>query len=139
MDAPMSFAMGLLCAFHSLYVNADGPNGTGMYRLRDHDGDDQYEDVELLMKLKGSMHDHGPHEILTGPDEKLYVLNGNFVGVPDDVSSRSAHRNYQEDLLLPRQWDATGWAVGVMESRLYTRGLREASANLGCRCDSSRA
>lgn len=113
LDAPVRFAMGLLCAFNSLYVNADGPDGTGMYRLRDRDGDDQYEDIQLLKKWKGSMHDHGPHEILMGPDQHLYVLNGNFVEVPDIVSTRSAHRNFQEDLLLPRQWDATGWAVGV--------------------------
>ena len=113
LDAPMRFAMGLLCAYDSLYVNADGPEKTGMYRLRDHDGDGQYEEVTLLRKWKGSMHDHGPHEILLGPDRKLYVLNGNFVGVPEDVSPRSAHRNFQEDVLLPRQWDATGWAVGV--------------------------
>ena len=55
----------------------------------------------------------GPHEILLGPDRKLYVLNGNFVGVPEDLSKQSPHRNFREDLLLPRQWDATGWAVGV--------------------------
>ena len=112
-DAPMRFSMGLLCAFDSLYVNADGPEGTGMYRLRDHDKDGQYEDIQLLKKWDYPMHDHGAHEILLGPDGKLYVLNGNFAGVPEDVSNQSAHRNFREDLLLPRQWDATGWAVGV--------------------------
>ena len=58
-EAPMRFAMGLLCAFDSLYVNAEGPDGTGMYRLRDHDDDGQYEDVQLLKKWDYPMHDHG--------------------------------------------------------------------------------
>ncbi|HYE99636.1 MAG TPA: hypothetical protein VEJ18_12035, partial [Planctomycetota bacterium] len=31
-------AMGLLHAFGALYVNGDGPRGTGMYRLREGEG-----------------------------------------------------------------------------------------------------
>ena len=115
MDVGMYFPMGMLYAFDSLYVNAKGPEGTGMYRMRDLDGDDKFEKIELLTKWKGVMTDHGPHEILLGPDKKsLYVLNGNFVKVPDGLAASSPHKNYGEDLLLPRQWDATGWAVGKM-------------------------
>ena len=46
--------------------------------------------------------------IALGPDGKLYVINGNYTPAPKDLSPRSPHRNYREDLLLPRQWDATG-------------------------------
>src|SRR5437870_3458849 len=48
LDVPVTGAMGLLYAFDSLYVNGHGPQGYHLYRLRDTDGDDQFDSVELL-------------------------------------------------------------------------------------------
>ena len=42
----------------------------------------------------------------------LYVLDGNFCDVPEGMAPDSPHRNYQEDLLLPRQPDGNGFAAG---------------------------
>jgi len=34
--------------------------------------------------------------------------------VPASISADSLHKNYQEDFLLPRQWDPRGHAVGIL-------------------------
>jgi putative heme-binding domain-containing protein len=113
-QAPVGDAQGLVYAFGSLYVNGKGPAGAGLYRLFDRDSDGVFEEVRLLRRWPIDMTEHGPHAVVPGPDGKLYVLNGNYTKVPADLSPRSPHRNYAEDLLLPRQWDATGHAVGLL-------------------------
>lgn len=109
---PVRDAQGLLFAAGSLYVNGNGPRGTGLYRLRERDG--KFEEATLLKKWGIVMTEHGPHGIALGPDGKLYVMNGNYTPLPEGLSPRSPYRNYGEDLLLPRQWDATGHAVGLV-------------------------
>jgi putative heme-binding domain-containing protein len=47
-----------------------------------------------------------------GPDNKIYVMNGNHTDVPPGLANDSPHRNYKEDLLLPQQWDGNGHAAG---------------------------
>jgi putative heme-binding domain-containing protein len=108
-------AMGLLHAFGALYVNGDGPKGTGFYRLRDRDG--RFEEPELLKAWSGGMVDHGPHAIVRGPDDHLYVMNGNYVVDPSGFSPRSPYRNYAEDLLLPRLMDSVGHAIDYARLR----------------------
>jgi putative heme-binding domain-containing protein len=110
LDLPISEAMGLLYAFDSLYVDGDGPQGYGLYRCKDTKGTDQYDDVRLLKKFTGGG-EHGAHAIALGPDKKLYILLGNFCDVPEGMSPDSPHRNYKEDLLLPRQPDGNGFAA----------------------------
>jgi len=107
--------MGLLCAFDSLYVNGKGPDGYHLYRLRDTDGDDLYDKVELLRKWngnKGGDGEHGAHGIVLGTDRKLYVVCGNFVDVPDDILPTSPHRHYADDVLIPRMEDGNGFGAG---------------------------
>ena len=48
LKAAVSGAQGLLVAFDSLYVSGSGRRGNGLYRLRDTDGDDQYDRVDSL-------------------------------------------------------------------------------------------
>src|SRR5687767_205576 len=52
-DAPIGQAQGLLYAFDSLYVMVanEGFQGRGLYRVKDTDGDDQFDEVKLLRKL----------------------------------------------------------------------------------------
>lgn len=118
LTAPINGAQGMLCAFDSLYVNnAAGPDGHGFYRLRDTDGDDQFEKADLLRAFNRS--DHGAHAVVLGPDKMIYVMNGNFSGLPADLAPTSPHRNYKEDLLLPRLWDPNGHALGVLSPGGY--------------------
>ena len=108
-------AQGLLYAFDSLYVMVNGraAEGSGLYRVQDTNGDDQFDSVKLLRKINGAG-EHGPHAILLSPDgQSLYVCGGNHTDIPNPETSR-VPRNWQEDQLLPRMWDAGGHAVGKM-------------------------
>jgi putative heme-binding domain-containing protein len=111
----MGMAQGLLCAFDSLYVmvNAyDGNNPSGLYRLRDVNGDDQYESKELLVPLIGGG-EHGPHAIVLSPDGKsLYFCGGNNTDIPSGIAIHHVPRNWNEDHLLGRMPDAGGHNVG---------------------------
>ena len=78
----MSGAQGLLWAFDSLYVVCNGGPGSGLYRCRDTDGDDQFDKVEKLRDIPGGG-EHGPHAIRLSPDGKsLFVAAGNHTKLP---------------------------------------------------------
>jgi putative heme-binding domain-containing protein len=135
LDIHLGTPMGLLFAFDSLYLTRSGDSA--LYRLRDTNGDDQFDQITKLKDLKGSG-DHGPHALRLSPDGKrIYLLAGNFTELPIEVKAdppqrmggvRTAQRhatlaegsrsrvppNWDEDLLLPRQWDAGGFGVGVL-------------------------
>ncbi len=111
LDVQVGDAQGLLCAFGSLYVTGNGPKGCGFYRLKE--AGDGYGEAELLKAWPGGMGEHGPHAILRGPDQKLYCIVGNHVKPPAGLAATSPHKNWQEDLLLPRMWDPNGHAVGI--------------------------
>ena len=112
-DLPVGGAMGLLYAFDSLYVSGAGPDGLGLYRLRDDKTSDRFEGVELLKKLDGAGGEHGSHALVLGPDQMIYYMHGNFVKLPRDLSAESPHRNYREDQLLPRADDGNGFGTGI--------------------------
>jgi putative heme-binding domain-containing protein len=132
-------AQGLLYAFDSLYVVVNRPKdrgGSGLYRLRDRDGDDQFEEVTLLRALDGEG-EHGPHAIVPGPDgHSLFLLAGNATYLPEIESSR-VPRPWAMDHLIPPlgQTDGVwrtnrpgGWVVRLdPEGRgfdLFAVGLR---------------
>ncbi len=109
----MGYAQGLLYAFNSLYVmvnhrsNEDFVKGSGLYRLQDTDGDDQFDKITLLKELDGEG-EHGPHSIVLAPDKKsIYVIAGNFTKIPQ----MEAYRNIPDakvDNLLPLLKDPNG-------------------------------
>ncbi len=112
-DLPVGSAMGLLYAFDSLYLSGRGPDGLALYRLKDTDGDDRYDKIELLRKFDGAGGEHGSHGLVLGPDKMIYYIQGNFVRLPRDISPESPHQHYAEDQLLPRQEDGNGFGVGL--------------------------
>jgi len=99
---PIGGAMGMLWAFDSLYVSGQGPEGQGIYRLRDTDGDDNLDKAELFKKIPGGGGEHGAHAIVLGPDHKLYIANGNSTPLMDGIAPDSQVHHYAEDYLLPR-------------------------------------
>ncbi len=115
-NLPIGHAQGLLWANDSLYVTVNGRgiggNGSGLYRLRDTDGDDQFDKLETLIKINGAG-EHGPHATRIGPDGKIYLVAGNFTKSPAK-SPTSPHHNYAEDLLLPRNPDGGGHDPNIM-------------------------
>ena len=115
----MGYAQGLLYAFNSLYVmvnnreNKDFGKGSGLYRLQDTNGDDQYDKVTLLRALKGEG-EHGPHSIVLSPDKQsLYVMCGNFTDVPK-MDAYRLPPVWQEDNLFPDIKDPRGHATDRM-------------------------
>ena len=105
-------AHGLLYAFDSLYVMVNG-KGSGLYRVRDSNGDDQLDDVQQLIAIRGGG-EHGPHAIILSPDGKsLYFCAGNHTDVIEFNASR-VPRVWSEDHLLGRMWDARGHAAGKL-------------------------
>lgn len=111
----LGMAQGLLYAFDSLYVvvNDYGGNRSGLYRVQDTDGDDQFDQVTLLKKIDGKG-EHGPHAVVLAPDGKsIYFCAGNHSNLID-VETSLVPQTWQEDQLLTRMWDAGGHAVGKM-------------------------
>lgn len=103
-------AHGLLFAFDSLYIMVnEGRGQSGLWRVRDTDGDDQFEDVKFLRKMAGSG-EHGTHALVLSPDGKsIYFANGNHTDLPENYE-KARMVAWGEDHLLPRMWDARGHA-----------------------------
>lgn len=115
LSGPITAAQGMLFAFDSFYITVNGGPGSGLYRARDTNNDDQYDEVVKLKEIRGGG-EHGPHALRLSPDGKsIYLMSGNHTLPPDNPSPKSpVPLNWAEDLLLPRQWDANGHAVGIM-------------------------
>ncbi|PZX55866.1 putative heme-binding domain-containing protein [Algoriphagus ratkowskyi] len=116
----MGYAQGLLYAFNSIYVmvnhngNETFAESTGLYRIQDLDGDDQYESVTTIKKFTGQPGEHGPHSIKLSPDgQSLYIVAGNHTDVPEMDSYRLPNV-WQEDNLFPEIKDPRGHANNRM-------------------------
>ncbi len=107
----IGMAQGMLCAYDSLYININGkgPTGPGVYRLRDTDGDDQFDKYEHIVPMKGGAGEHGPHALVLGPDKKIYFCSGNQTDFPDKATTGAVPRNWGEDHLLGRMPDGRGF------------------------------
>lgn len=102
LEVPVTSAMGLLFAFDSFYVNGVGPQGYGLYRLRDTKGADRFDEVKLLRKFEGRVTgEHGSHGLVLGPDQRIYLAQGNHVLPASDLRPTSPYRHWAEDQLLP--------------------------------------
>lgn len=103
-------AHGALYAFDSLYLMvSENYTKQGIWRLRDTNGDDQFDEAKHL-RLLNARGEHGPHSLVLGPDGKsIYIAAGNFTDPAPglELSRPVAHG---EDHLLPRMWDARGHA-----------------------------
>lgn len=117
-----------------LYVVGDGKDekgagATGLWRGKVTQGKDQVEKLELLHRFRGGMGEHGPHAVIHGPDNKLYIVIGNHAGAQvEKLASNSPlvrwptgamgpdqdKPNTTEDVLLPRQNDARGHAANIL-------------------------
>lgn len=112
----MGYAQGLLYAFNSLYVmvnankNEQFQKSSGLYRLQDTDGDDQFDKITLIKSLAGAG-EHGPHSVVLAPDGKsIYVISGNHTDVPP-MDAYRLPAVWQEDNLFPLITDPRGHAA----------------------------
>jgi glucose/arabinose dehydrogenase len=111
----MGHAQGLLYAFNSLYVMVNNrvteefETKSGLYRLQDTDGDDQFDKITLLKELEGEG-EHGPHSVILSPDKKsIYVISGNHTNVPP-MDAYRLPKVWQEDNMFPLIKDPRGHA-----------------------------
>jgi putative membrane-bound dehydrogenase-like protein len=105
---------GLCMVFDNLYAVGEGPEGTGLYLLPDANHDDRADKVILLNQPKGKMGEHGPHNVVLGPDGWLYHNLGNHAWIDNTPEPNSPCRNWEEgNLLEPAYEDAGGHAVGI--------------------------
>lgn len=122
-------AQGLCWVRDALLVVGDGPQGTGLYRAKDTKGNDETDEVTLIHKFKGGMGEHGPHAILHGPDDWLYLVSGNHAWAqPKPLATNSPLTRWPngtfgpdqgkpdttEDVLLPRLNDGRGHAANIL-------------------------
>jgi putative heme-binding domain-containing protein len=126
---------GLLYAFDSLYAMVNERGTHGLYRVRDSDSDDRYDQVKLLREIRGGG-EHGMHSIVLSPDgHSLYVVCGNSTEltkvdtsrVPlnwgeDNLASRIP-TGFMDDSLAPQGWIARTDPDGK-EWELIAAGLR---------------
>ena len=101
-------AMGLCYSGNSLFMDGLGPFGWGIYRIDMND--DQFGPLMLLRPMNNNS-EHGSHEVVVGPDHKLYVVSGDWT-LPGDVAATSPYRNYGDDQLLARDPDSSGFSAG---------------------------
>ncbi|HEV7282961.1 MAG TPA: c-type cytochrome [Pirellulaceae bacterium] len=80
-DETLKEVRGLLYAHDALYANAN--NSLGLYRLRDADGDDRFEEVSLLRQFPGGV-GHGRNDLALGPDGSIYSIHGDSVDLPTE-------------------------------------------------------
>ncbi len=129
----ISGIQGMIWAFDSLWVHR---NGGHLYRLTDTNGDDKLDSAEEIPGGTGGG-EHGNHAVIVTEDgSELYLDGGNHAHLADFTKTRVA--TWDEDLLLPRMWDANGHARGRLapggwvtrlnpetkEQSVYTIGFR---------------
>ena len=115
LDIEIGHAQGLLWAFNSLYVMVNSEEGiadrgSGLYRVMDTDGDDQFDTIHTLASFEG-FGEHGPHAVRLGPDGvSLYVVAGNHTELPDKYRAL-VPQVWREDQLIPVLRDPRGHAA----------------------------
>lgn len=132
---PLSGAQGLEWAFGRLYVNV---NGRGLFEMWD-SGTGEFDMAKYAVLSPAGEGEHGNHAVVETPNgENLFVLYGNHSPLPDSFTSRV--KSWDEDILLPRTWDARGHARGILapggfvavvspeatDFEIYTTGFRNA-------------
>lgn len=114
-ELPFTAAQGLLFAFDSLYVSVNGGGpGSGLYRIPYDVASDTFGEVKKLKEIRGGG-EHGPHALRLTPDGKsILLVSGNHTLPPENFQHSRVPKNWAEDHLLPRQWDANGHARGIL-------------------------
>ena len=115
-DSTLEECRGLLYAHGALYASAN--NSKGLYRLRDKDGDGQFDDTKLLRQLPGNV-GHGRNDLALAPDGSIHWICGDSVDLPKenvtDLTSpfREARRGQvsREGFILRTDSDGQSWEL----------------------------
>src|SRR5690606_7925142 len=117
-DGPVQIghAHGLLWAFNSLYVmvnhrakEGEG-RGSGLYRVPDTDGDDQFDKITLIRELHGQGERGAARTIIASDSVSLYLVSANPTDLPE-MDDYLLPNVWQPDNLLPQLKDPRGHAT----------------------------
>lgn len=84
---------GLVFAQEALFANSNNhnqknsTNRAGLFRLRDTNGDDQFDEVKLVGPATRTG-GHGRNDLTLGPDGLIYQMHGDSVSVPEGAIRR---------------------------------------------------
>ncbi len=106
-------SQGILPLNGEIFVTGFGPEGAGLYRLRDLDRNGVMEDVKLLFKFSGNPGEHGAHGLTLGPDGMIYIIVGNHANPDVEFAEASPLKNWYEGDITQRYEDPGGHARGI--------------------------
>ena len=115
---------GLAFREGDLFANAN--RSKALYRLRDTNGDDQFDEVTLLRSTEGGT-GHGRNDLVLGPDGNIHAIHGDSVLVPEDADRRTVNEPDGEAPKHLGHWLRTdGGPEGAGEANweVLARGLR---------------
>ncbi|QDT10424.1 DUF7133 domain-containing protein [Planctomycetes bacterium K23_9] len=104
---------GILPLNGEVFVTADGPDGSALYRLSDEDRNGSLEKIKTIVKFDGKSGEHGPHGLRLGPDGMIYIAVGSHTQAVGKRGKGDTYRDPYEGDLLPRYEDPTGHALGI--------------------------
>lgn len=104
---------GILPLNGEVFVTADGPDGSALYRLSDEDRNGSLEKIKTIVKFTGDSGEHGPHGLRLGPDGMIYIAVGSHTQAVGKRGVGDSYRDFYEGDLLPRYEDPGGHALGV--------------------------
>jgi putative heme-binding domain-containing protein len=95
----------------------DEPAQSGLYEMKDTNGDDVTDTFAQLSRYVGGIQEHGPHAIRRGPDGAMTLMLGNNTFVLDEtmIDPLSPLRGSGESQLLPALPDGRGFGPSVKE------------------------
>lgn len=102
---------GLLYAHGALYAHAN--NSRVLVRLRDTDGDGQFDEQKELLRTEGGV-GHGRNHLRLGPEGMIYLIVGDDVAMPPTPAPSSPFKRHSD---LP-------WLPGAPEPQTFGPGGR---------------
>ena len=112
---------GLLYAHGALYVNANVSKG--IYRLRDTNGDEKFDEEKLLRATPGGV-GHGRNGLALGPDGLIYAIMGDSVELPKDGGDYTSPRRRKQKVFRPNEGHVLRFDKEGRLPEVFCAGLR---------------
>jgi putative heme-binding domain-containing protein len=112
MPVDVTGAQGMVWMNGTLYFFQ---SGVGLQKVTDANGDGRFDHADLLTTVFGRG-EHGTHGLIDAEDgTHIYAMGGNQTPLPTaQLGDHHRVQSWQEDQLLPRQWDPRGHARGIL-------------------------
>ncbi len=112
---------GLVFAHDSLYAMAN--NDSALFRLRDTNGDDQFDKIEKLVEFSGDA-GHGRNQLTLGPDGQVWGIFGDSVFEPETATKLPPRLAKPSPIERTRSGFVARLNADASKIEIVTRGLR---------------